>query len=582
MNGIRDSLGAYIRLLYQMVGCRLFAAMLWLGLSGVTEGIGLALLIPLLNAEITGAQAIHSRSSFAWVFSALKALHLPLSLDGILLAGLFLITLRALLARQRELTLARLRLDFMKQLQIALFRAAETAKWEHWVRQRSASFLHVLTAEVPSVGIGTYYLLHLCVTLVLAFACLLFALWMSPLLTTCAFLTAALLFWFLRGHLRDSYLQGHSIERASDVLYEQVSQFFLGLKLTKSHGEAHRFSRTLQYSVEQLCSERLAFVGSQQKVRMLMNVIIAAMLCGLVYTAVAWVLLAVAEILLLILIFARLLSMASRIFSGTQHVWHMIPAFRAVQDTLDACQKAALQRREGLPGPIILQEGICFQGVSVRYDQNEKWALSGIDCRIPAGQITAVVGPSGAGKTTFVDLLTGLLQPQSGEILVDGQPLHHLSQAAWGRQISYLPQENFLFYGSIRDNLTYLAPHCSDKDLWETLHLAAADAFVRELPDGLETMIGDQGITLSGGERQRLALARALLRQPGLLILDEATSALDGLNEQYIQSTLNRLRGKTTIVLIAHRLATIRYADQIIVLNNGQVSENGGWQELSG
>jgi ATP-binding cassette subfamily C protein len=143
-----------------------------------------------------------------------------------------------------------------------------------------------------------------------------------------------------------------------------------------------------------------------------------------------------------------------------------------------------------------------------------------------------------------------------------------------------VPQETFLFHDTVRANLLWTRPQASDEELWQILRLAAADQFVAELPDSLDTVVGDRGVRLSGGERQRLALARALLRHPSLLLLDEATSALDNENERRIQQALDELHGELSIVVIAHRLSTIRHADQIVVIDNGRVVESGSWDEL--
>ena len=204
-----------------------------------------------------------------------------------------------------------------------------------------------------------------------------------------------------------------------------------------------------------------------------------------------------------------------------------------------------------------------------------------VDLVIPAQRTTALVGPSGSGKSTIADLLTGLLQPDSGEIEVDGHSLSASDLPAWRRGIGYVPQEVFLFHDTVRANLLWACPEAEESEVWQALERAAAD-FVRQLPKGLETEIGERGVRLSGGERQRLALARALLIRPKLLILDEATSNLDVENERRIQRALAELRGQMTIVIIAHRLSSIRNADQIVVVEDGAIVERGSWEELHG
>jgi ATP-binding cassette, subfamily C, bacterial len=191
---------------------------------------------------------------------------------------------------------------------------------------------------------------------------------------------------------------------------------------------------------------------------------------------------------------------------------------------------------------------------------------------LPARTTTALIGPSGAGKTTLADLAVGLLSPSSGRILVDGIPLTGEAVAHWRDAIAMVPQEAFLFHESIRANLLWAHPEANELDMWQAVAIASAEAFVRQLPDGLDTVVGDRGARLSGGERQRIALARALLRRPALLVLDEATNSLDAGNETLILDALARMHGQVTMLVIAHQPSTIRDADQVITVDLGRVA----------
>jgi ATP-binding cassette subfamily C protein len=207
--------------------------------------------------------------------------------------------------------------------------------------------------------------------------------------------------------------------------------------------------------------------------------------------------------------------------------------------------------------------------VSLVYDDGTK-ALSEVSASIPIGSVTAIVGPSGAGKSTLADLVMGLAVPTSGAIALDGRPLDAAGRRAWRAHVGYVPQDAFLFHESIRDNLLAARPGAADAELWEALEAADATNLVRSLPDGLETIAGERGTRLSGGEAQRIALARALLRHPALLVLDEPTSALDADSEARIIATIERLKGRHTIVIVAHRQALAAIADQTIALDRGR------------
>jgi ATP-binding cassette subfamily C protein len=257
----------------------------------------------------------------------------------------------------------------------------------------------------------------------------------------------------------------------------------------------------------------------------------------------------------------------------------MLPSF-ATFDSLESRCLAAAEPVAAVPAPMTLERTIAFDRVSFRYEGSREAAVSNVSLTIAAGATTALVGPSGAGKSTLADLLLGLIEPTEGEIAIDGQRLDASRLASWRSQIGYVHQDSFLFHDTVRANLLWAQPDATPDDLRRVLGLAAADDFVSRLPAGVDTVIGDRGVLLSGGERQRIALARALLRRPRLLILDEATNALDSENEGRIQQAIERLQHHTTIVLITHRLATVRLADAIHVIERGQIVESGSWPDL--
>ncbi|NJN92445.1 MAG: ABC transporter ATP-binding protein, partial [Leptolyngbyaceae cyanobacterium SL_5_14] len=227
-----------------------------------------------------------------------------------------------------------------------------------------------------------------------------------------------------------------------------------------------------------------------------------------------------------------------------------------------------------------LQTDICFEEVSLSYTNDHSLALQNLSFRIPKNQVTALVGQSGAGKSSIVDLLIGLYQPSLGQITVNGKSLHNYNQVNWRQHIGVVSQDTFIFNSSILDNLRYGRPNATFEDVVEAAKAAQAHQFIVDMPDGYETIVGERGYRLSGGQRQRLALARAILKQPSILILDEATSALDSQSERLIQQALAEFQHNRTVIVIAHRLSTIVEADQILVLEKGQLVEQGNHRAL--
>ena len=222
-----------------------------------------------------------------------------------------------------------------------------------------------------------------------------------------------------------------------------------------------------------------------------------------------------------------------------------------------------------------LTSDICFEDVTLTYGDSQMLALRNVSFKILRNQATALVGQSGAGKSSIVDLLLGLYQPSLGRILVNGESLHQYDPASWRQRIGVVSQDTFIFNCSILDNLRYGYPQASYESVVSAAKAAQAHQFILDLPDGYETVVGERGYRLSGGQRQRLALARAIVKQPEILILDEATSALDSESERLIQRSLAEFQKERTVIVIAHRLSTIVDADQILVFEQGQLIEQG-------
>lgn len=268
----------------------------------------------------------------------------------------------------------------------------------------------------------------------------------------------------------------------------------------------------------------------------------------------------------------------SALLQGNISISNFLPSY----EQLVSLRKRAVELEEIQGSRIFLQleRGIELSGLNFSYPGRGQ-TLTDVNLRILKGQMTALVGESGSGKSTITDLVLGLQVPQQGQVLIDGVALGEWKQNSFRERVGYVPQDPQLFHSSIRDNLLWSFEQAKEADLWRALELANAAAFVKDLPQGIDTIVGERGMRLSGGQRQRIALARALLRKPDLLILDEATSALDSESERLIQNSIEKLAQETTIFVIAHRLSTIEKADHVYVLSKGHIVEEGPFSLLS-
>lgn len=276
----------------------------------------------------------------------------------------------------------------------------------------------------------------------------------------------------------------------------------------------------------------------------------------------------------------RLAPAAMRIVSSVNTLRSNQANAEVVYDSLYVMPQHVPRRTER-PTPFNFADRVEFRDVRVQYPNAEDFALNGLNLEVKHGETIALVGPTGAGKTTAIDVLLGLIRPDQGAVFVDGVDITG-EEDRWQPRLGYVPQFIYLADMSVRENIAFGVPKetVSDDDVWEALRFAAIDDFIRELPDQLDTRVGERGVMLSGGQRQRIGIARALYFKPEILVMDEATSALDSETERQIAEATQRLQGAVTMVLIAHRITTVRHADRIVILQNGQLLDQGNFDEL--
>ncbi|MCQ8105049.1 ABC transporter ATP-binding protein/permease [Methylomonas sp. SURF-2] len=575
---INSSLTRFLRALWQFDAVSLSYNLLLNIAAAAFEGIGFMALLPLLK-QIHQFRDDNLPAPDAWAMPAylaewLRALPADQRLLAMLCAFFGLIGLQSLLVTYREQHSPILQLRFVDHMRMALFRALAESRWRFLALHHSSEFVSVLTNDLQRVGIGCLFFLQLISQLVIFPVYFTVAFAMSPVISVMAMLMGVLMWWGLRSSSRASRQNGIEISRANKNLSNDVQEFMGGLKLIKIHGEAEGYMQRFSNVMADLSGHLQAFYVIRSRLQSVYRLVGALALAVLTYVSIVWLHSPPETLLVLIAVFARLLPQVAKVHVGFQQIWNMLPAFDNWLYWLDACR----EQRESLDdnkAARTLRDGIVFN--NVRYSHPQSRQVCSVPALfIPARKTTVVTGPSGSGKTTFLDLLSGLQRPDCGSIAVDGELLH--SQAGWRRMLAYVPQDCAIFDGSVRDNLNWGANDMADTAFWRALEQAAAGDFVRNLPKGLDTWVGERGVRLSGGEKQRLALARALLRQPELLVLDEATSALDSDNQQLIFEAIRALKGQLTVVIVTHHYYDIRHAvDGYIRVEQGSV---GTWQAV--
>jgi ATP-binding cassette, subfamily C, bacterial len=559
---------------------RLIAASVGLSLLvAIAETAGVVLLAQLLALAGIGSPEGPAGALTRAVDNAFRSVGARPTLGPVLLIFVVLAFVLALLQRSATLLTNRMSQELSLDVQTRLYDAIAGARWLPLARARGSDLLTALTTEVDRVGGAAAYMLSLLVHGLLALAYLAFALRLSPAITGVAVACGALLLAVLRRQRAASRHAGEEVSAVSAELMGAASEHLGALKVVKSYGAEDRNARIFAGMARRAVDVRLRSWRTYADARIWFMSGSVALLALVAYVALQVLSVGGPTVLLLVFIFYRLVPRLAHLQTVYQMLAHDLPAWEQTTARID---RLRAEREELSPpaGRVELARSIRFEGVRFAYDAGLPDVVDGLEMEIEARRTTAVVGPSGAGKTTVADLVMGLVQPRAGRIVIDGRPLDEGWMRAWREGIGYVAQDTILFNDSVLANLRWARPESTEEEVWEALRLAAADGFVAALPEGLATRVGDRGVRLSGGERQRLALARALLRRPALLILDEATSALDAENERRIRDAIAALHGRMTILMITHRLPSVRDADVVHVIEGGRHVESGTWAEL--
>ncbi len=575
-------LHSYLRKLFRFAGLRAIMAAGLLFLSGLFQGISLLMLIPLLGLTGLGSSSGTTDSISNAAKNILGFLEISYSLPSVLGIFLLIIIAEAFFTRYRAIVLNSLGMDFTNHLRNALYRQIGSASWQFHSRNHSSTSLHLLDNAVQSIGSGTSYVLQIFVLISQAIVFLVVASSLSIPMTIVMLITGVILYVLVMPVNRKVFRHSKKAVITNQTLYRNMVDFFNGLKLAKSYNRTDEHINEFEQTGKQLLINEKTVVAASATAQMFLRILIVSLLCIFVFVALNIMHMAIERLLILIVLVNRLYG----VFSSGQSYWQALletlPSFDSYDQAMQRF-KHHEEPRQNRDTPISpLKSQLRLENILFQYQENtDALALSDISVTFPPHKTTAIIGESGAGKSTLADVLMGLLIPDSGKIYVDDKEVTSDLLFSWRKHIAYVPQEVYLFDGTIRSNLQWISDEIiDDEQIWTALNSAAAGDFIRRLPEQLDTKVGERGVRLSGGERQRIALARALLKKPDLLILDEATSSLDQLNEQRIHDALTNLRGSMMIIIIAHRESTIRNADFVVLLEEGRIKASGSWNVI--
>ncbi|MBT5050984.1 MAG: ABC transporter ATP-binding protein [Rhodospirillaceae bacterium] len=552
-----------------------------LGLSvfaGLFEGFGLTLFVPLLalmndsGADQTGLLAI--------VTGFMTKLDLRVEVGSMLVVMTLLIVVGFLLGYIQRRAVHKAFNDYILVLRHKLLGGMLNSSWPHLSKQASGEVVSNLILETSQTSTGLMMQVHIAVSAIQVVVLGSFSAVLSPLLFSITVVFSLLIVLMSLPFLRRSDLFGKGLTKANQRFGFHTVDYLRGAYLIKTTAAEDISLERLDSLSDRVYRMRLGLDLLSALFQFLLQVSPVILVATLIAAGYFWLGIETATILTFLLMMARTMPRVAEVQQRYQSYLSYRPAFVVVDTMIEACERNAervLRSGRQLPN---FSETIKFEGVSLRFADSQSPLIDNVHLEIPRNHMVALVGSSGAGKTTVINLLAGLYRPDTGSVLIDGVDLEDIDLREWRSKIGYVTQDAVTFNDTIRNNLCFAKSGLSDQDIQDALAMANLDSFVAQLPDGLDTVVGENGVRLSGGQRQRLALARALLGKPSLLLLDEATSALDNETERVIQNAIETLADHLTIIVVAHRLSTITRADHVYVMEEGRVVESGNYSSL--
>ena len=542
----------------------------------LTGGISIVMLVPMLGLLEVSTGSV----------SALKLLMLPLQgLSPVaqiaVMIGVYfiLIVLKAYLGWLLKIRQSEFLEEYSLNLRQELYHTVSTARWEQLAAGKQTDTIDLFTAQCSQVSQGVSMIIALLSSVVTAFVSLGIALWLSLPVTVFVLFFGCGFAWVFRHLMKESKRYGDEMIRINRVMYSELYSQLRSIKEVRSYGVQKEHADFFEEISRSSKAAKLKFMRQQAFPSMLYSIAAAGMIAVIFLIGVLLFHMDTARLMVLVYVFTRLWPVFSGFINKIAAIQTTIPAYEKLMEALGTL--SVEKSGQVQTAPIPFEKEIEFRNVCFAYQGSGESVLHNVNFTLKKGSITALMGRSGAGKTTIADLLMGFLEPTSGEILIDGIKLSDENLPGWRHNLGYIPQEPLILNATVRENLQRFHPAATQAEMEKALKKAYIWDVVENLPQGIDTVLGDGGIRLSGGERQRIVLARVLLGNPRLIVMDEATSAMDYESEMAVRNAIRDLNEQVTILIIAHRLATVRTAKYGLVLENGKITEDGTLRELA-
>jgi ABC-type multidrug transport system fused ATPase/permease subunit len=545
------------------------------------EGIGVGFLNPVLQYVQYGNTDNVSGIIGTLLLDIINALGLPETLFTLLVFAFIPVLLRQVVYLVYAWAAARVQQGAATRQRAEGFSALVHGDLAFIGKEGLGNLVSTLTAQVQRGSQAiTIFLQQISIGLIIAmYVLVLVALdWRLALMAVAAI---AVISYLVRGAVARSRALGREMVQRNNESYSVIGERISAVRLIKMLGQEPAETHRVRDVVRKLADAQVRIAVFSGIIEVTIDPLLMFTVFAIIFVGSQYLHADLATLGLFLFILLRLNQKAKDFNGGRQSLSSLIDSLISVRDVIDRAKKSR-QIRGGKVKFEGVDECIRFDNVSFTYgDESDGMVLKGVDLEIPARSQTAIVGRSGAGKSTLVDLIPRLRDVTAGRILFDGRPIQDFDLRSLRRSVGFMTQDAILFDDTIHNNLVYgLDREPSQEEIEHALAAGYCTQFVDDLPNGLETRIGDRGTRLSGGQRQRLSLARVFLQDPDVLILDEPTSALDSESEEFIQKALESVRHRKTLIVIAHRLSTVQRSDQIVVLDYGAVVERGAHDDL--
>lgn len=552
-----------------IVGFGVFAALL--------EGVGLSFIVPIVELARSGGGTAGAGGIQGLFVSAYAFVGVPLTLETAIIGVASVMTVRFTSSFLMAWLQATLSTNYERYLKTNAFERALMAEVSYFDESGSDEVLNLIVTEARSAGSMIQYVVNVLKTSFLILMYLSIAFYLTPALTVFTLVVFGGVTYLTRNVLEAGYAVGERVADANQRVQSAVQAGTQGIRDVKLFGLSAELFSNFQGAINQYVDANIKRLRNKAAIRNFYDLATAVTVFALIYLAFMFTSLTLGALGLFLFAMFRLSPLVStvnsQVYNVESHLSHLVRTQQFIEDLSGRAEECG---HEPAPNPV---ESLEFVDVHFSYESSDP-VLKGISFEVNRDEFIAFVGQSGAGKSTIVSLLTRMYEPDGGKICANDKPVTDMDVGAWRDRIAVVRQNPHIFNDTLRNNVTIGNRDADEAELKTVCEIARVDEFLETLPDGYDSLLGDDGVRLSGGQRQRVALARALLKDADVLVLDEATSDLDSNLEKEVQRAIEAMERDYLMIAIAHRLSTVRNADRIYTIEAGEITEVGEHQEM--